>query len=233
MGLIIDIPLEGGFSTVRLIKAVRALLDFLYLAQYPVHTDNTLVLLQDALEMFHMNKNIFIDLGIREAFNIPKLHFTKHYVDFIMLYGTLDNFNTEYTERLHIDLAKDAYAATNHKDEFTQMTLWLERKEKMFQHDQFVRWRLNGSPKPPKLKWSPPGLELDRKLHMAKHPTVLWVPLNTLVQNYGAANFREALARFVVISNNPEVTRAQLECLLWGVRIPFSKVPVWHRIKYQ
>ena len=233
LGLIIDIPLEGGFSTVRLIKAVRALLDFLYLAQYPVHTDNTLVLLQDALEMFHMNKNIFIDLGIREAFNIPKLHFTKHYVDFIMLYGTLDNFNTEYTERLHIDLAKDAYAATNHKDEFTQMTLWLERKEKMFQHDQFVRWRLNGSPKPPKLKWSPPGLELDRKLHMAKHPTVLWVPLNTLVQNYGAANFREALARFVVISNNPEVTRAQLERLLWGVRIPFSKVPVWHRIKYQ
>jgi hypothetical protein len=235
LGLIIDIPLEGGFSNVRLIKAVRALLDFLYLAQYPIHTDKTLALLEGALEQFHENKDIFIDLALREAFNIPKLHFTKHYVDFIKLYGTLDNFNTEYTERLHIDLAKDAYAATNHKDEFTQMTLWLERKEKMFRHHQFVRWRLNGSPtrKPPKLDWTPPGLELNRKLHMAKHPTIRSVPLNTLVQKYGATHFREALARFVILSNNPDVTRVQLERGLWGVRIPFNKVPVWHRIKYR
>lgn len=108
LGLIIDIPLEGGLSNVRLVKAVRALLDFLYLAQYPIHTDETLVFVDDGLEQFHENKDIFIDLGLREAFNIPKLHFAKHYVNFIKLYGTLDNFNTEYTERLHIDLAKDA-----------------------------------------------------------------------------------------------------------------------------
>ena len=63
-------------------------------------------------------------------------------------------------------------------------------------------------------------------------PTVLSVPLNTLVQNYGTTNFREALAQFVILSNNPEVTRNQLERQLWGVRIPFSKVPVWHRIKF-
>ena len=126
LGLIIDIPLEGNLSNVRLIKAVRALLDFLSLAQYPIHTDETVALLEDALEQFHKNKDIFIDLGLCKAFNIPKLHFTQHYIEFIKLYSTLDNFNTEYTERLHIDLAKDAYAATNHKDKFTQMTLWLE-----------------------------------------------------------------------------------------------------------
>ncbi|KIM35645.1 hypothetical protein M413DRAFT_20740 [Hebeloma cylindrosporum] len=158
---------------------------------------------------------------------------SRHYVDFIKLYGTLDNFNTEYTERLHIDLAKDAYRATNHKDEFTQMTLWLERKEKMFRHHQFVQWRLNGSPKPPKLKWTPPGLELDRKLHMAKRPSAKSVHLNTLINKYGAKHFREALARFVILSNDPNVTRSQLERRLWGVRIPFNKLPVWHRIKYQ
>ncbi|KAF8814197.1 hypothetical protein BYT27DRAFT_7082726 [Phlegmacium glaucopus] len=141
LGLVIDIPLPDGLSNVRLIRAVRALLDFLYLAQYPVHTDETLVLLEDALERFHNNKGIFVDLGIRDGFNIPKLHFARHYVDHIKLYGTLDNFNTEYTERLHIDLAKDAYAATNHKDEFTQMTVWLERKEKIFRHSQYVDWR--------------------------------------------------------------------------------------------
>jgi len=65
-----------------------------------------------------------------------------HYLDYIKLYGTLDNFNMEYTERLHIDLEKDAYAATNHKDKFTQMTVWLEQKEKILRHHQYVDWQL-------------------------------------------------------------------------------------------
>ena len=46
------------FSNVCLIKAVCALLDFLYLAQYLIHTNETLVLLEEALEQFHKNKNI-------------------------------------------------------------------------------------------------------------------------------------------------------------------------------
>jgi hypothetical protein len=140
MGLVLDAPLPGGLSNARLVRAVRALLDFLYLAQYPVHTDETLQLLEDSLRRFHDNKSIFMDLDIHDAFNIPKLHSARHYVEYIKLYGTLDNFNTEYTECLHIDLAKDAYATTNHKDEFTQMTIWLERKEKILRHHQYVEW---------------------------------------------------------------------------------------------
>jgi hypothetical protein len=83
LGLVIDIPLSGGLSNVRLIRAVRALLDFLYLARYPVHTDETLELLDDALARFHSAKEIFVDLGIWDSFNIPKLHFAQHYVMFI------------------------------------------------------------------------------------------------------------------------------------------------------
>ena len=173
LGLIIDIPLPGGLSNVRLIRAVRAVLDFLYLAQYPVHTDETLETLEDSLAHFHQSKDIFVDLGIRDSFNIPKLHFVQHYVMFIQLYGTTDNFDTAYTERLHIDFAKDAYGATNHKDEFSQMAKWLERKEKIFRHEQYLKWHNNGAPtSTPHIKWQPPGLELDRILHMAKHPTI-------------------------------------------------------------
>ena len=136
--LVINIPLTGGCSNVRLIQAVRAVLDFLYLAQYPVHTDETLEMLEDALARFHQAKDIFINLGIRESFNIPKLHFVQHYVMLIWLYGTTDNFDTAYTEQLYIDFAKDAYHATNRKDEFTQMANWLERKEKIFRHEQYL-----------------------------------------------------------------------------------------------
>ncbi|KAJ3735343.1 hypothetical protein DFJ43DRAFT_1037221 [Lentinula guzmanii] len=141
LGLIAEAPLPSGMSSSRLVKCLRGLLDYLFLAQYPVHSSSTLNLISDALERFHDNKQIFIDLGIRSHFQIPKIHFMNHYVESIKRMGTPDNFNTEYTELLHIDLAKDAYDATNKKDELSQMTKWLERKEKVMKHASYVCWR--------------------------------------------------------------------------------------------
>ncbi|KAF7349526.1 hypothetical protein MSAN_01743000 [Mycena sanguinolenta] len=140
LGIIIDIHLPNGLSSGRLLSAVRGLLDFVHLAQYPMHTDKTLSLMEAALDQFHQNKDIFIELGVRNNLNLPKLHSCRHYVMYIKLYGTTDNYNTEYTERLHIDLAKEAYRSTNFKDEFPQMTLWLERKEKILMA-KFPMWK--------------------------------------------------------------------------------------------
>lgn len=134
IGLVINLPLPGGQVPSHVIRAVRALLDFLYIAQLPSHTTDTLRSLDDALAMFHENKSVFADLGVRNHFNIPKLHSLIHYQSSIALFGTIDNYNTEQSERLHIDFAKDAYRATNRKDEYPQMTLWLERREKVQQH---------------------------------------------------------------------------------------------------
>ncbi|KAG6825968.1 hypothetical protein H0H92_001684, partial [Tricholoma furcatifolium] len=233
LGLIIDAPLPSALSPARLLAAVRSLLDFLYIAQYPIHTDESLCLLDTALDDFHQNKQIFIDLGIRETFNIPKLHWACHYSYAIKLYGTTDNVNTQYTERLHIDLAKDAYAATNKKDEFSQMTIWVERKEKIVRHAQYIEWWQRGSPTPQPIEWTPPGLELDRTLHMAKHPSLRSVTFQDLTTQYGAPLFRTALARYVTLINEPGLTPRQVERRLWTIRIPFTKVPVWHRIKYR
>jgi hypothetical protein len=189
LGLVVGIPLDDQQQGEQLVRAVRALLDFLYLARFPVHTEETLKTLEDALTRFHDNKDIFIILGIRDNFNIPKLHFTRHYIRLIKLFGTTDNFDTEYTERLHIDLAKDAYDATNHKDEYPQMTLWLERKEKVHRHQKYMIWCENGRPAPPRrIDWLPPGLDLIRVLSMAKHPTVRKVFISDIVEEYGARN---------------------------------------------
>ena len=141
LGLIIDLPLPCALNSSHMIKAVCALLDFLYLAQYTSHTNETIHRLQDSLAAFHNNKAIFINLGARDHFNIPKLHSLSHYESAIWQFGTTDNYNTEQSERLHIDLAKDAYRATNHKDEYSQMTIWLERREKIERHVAFVNWR--------------------------------------------------------------------------------------------
>ena len=50
LGLIIDIPLPDGISNTHLLAATQALLDFLFLSQYPVHSDPTLHQLKDALQ---------------------------------------------------------------------------------------------------------------------------------------------------------------------------------------
>jgi hypothetical protein len=81
--------------------------------------------------------------------NLPKRHSLGHYLMYIKLYGTTNNYNTEYTKRLHIELAKDAWHATKSKDEFPQMTLWLEQKEKIFRHEKFIKWQLARCPGPP------------------------------------------------------------------------------------
>ncbi|KAF7340673.1 hypothetical protein MSAN_02095300 [Mycena sanguinolenta] len=127
LSLVVDVQLPEGHSPSKLVAAVRGILDFVYLAQYPMHTSETLAHLENALQRFHDNKTIFVDLGIRNDFNLPKLHSCRHYIMYIKLFGTTDNYNTEYTERLHIDLAKDAYRSTNFKDEFPQMTRSLAR----------------------------------------------------------------------------------------------------------
>jgi len=112
LGLILDLKLPNETPPLQLVRSVRSLLDFLYLAQYPLHTTETLHLLQQSLKQFHEHKQVFVDLGIRDNFNLPKLHSLAHYVGSIQLFGTTDNYNTEYTERLHIDLAVRADTAT-------------------------------------------------------------------------------------------------------------------------
>ena len=138
LGLIVDLPIPGGRDSTCLMRAARSLLDFVYLAQYQCHSSKTLKLLQDALSVFHDNKTIFTDLGVRENFNIPKLHSLTHYVSSIKLFGTTDNYNMEQSERLHIDFTKDAYRATNRKNIYSQMTTWLQRREKILLHAIFI-----------------------------------------------------------------------------------------------
>jgi hypothetical protein len=109
----------------RGVRAVKAILDFIYLAQYSTHDGTILTYMKDALKDFHRNKKYFVDVGCQEHLNLPKLHSLSHYVESIKLLGTTDNYNTEMFERLHIDFAKHGWRATNQRDEFSQMIRWL------------------------------------------------------------------------------------------------------------
>jgi hypothetical protein len=95
------------------VRAIKSLLDFIYLAQYTTHDESTLGYLQDALAEFHKYKAYFVDVGCRDHLHIPKLHSLLHYIQSIELFETTDNYNTEMFERLHINIAKHGWQATN------------------------------------------------------------------------------------------------------------------------
>ncbi|KIY47605.1 hypothetical protein FISHEDRAFT_74547 [Fistulina hepatica ATCC 64428] len=129
--------------------AIRALLDFIYIAQYPTHNETTLGYLQAALHTYHEKKDVFIHLKVRgpkpkvsSHLNIPKFHSMHHYIPSIWLYGTLDNYNTETYKRLHIDFAKIGWCASNHKNVMPQMVNWLQRCENMAAFEAYL-WHHN------------------------------------------------------------------------------------------
>ncbi|KAF8262862.1 hypothetical protein EI94DRAFT_1742432, partial [Lactarius quietus] len=74
LGLVLDLPLPGGQVSQCIIMAVCALLDFLFLAQFQSHTTHTITHLETMLTCFHDNKEVFMDLGICDHFNLPKIH---------------------------------------------------------------------------------------------------------------------------------------------------------------
>ena len=113
-------------------------MDFLFIAQYQCQMSDTIQQLEDCLTLFHENKDIFLDLEVWGNFNLSKLHSLSHYAPSIWLFGTTNNYNTKQFKHLHIDFAKNAYCALNCKDEYFQMTKWLEHHEKVQLHAALI-----------------------------------------------------------------------------------------------
>ncbi|KDQ06449.1 hypothetical protein BOTBODRAFT_121523 [Botryobasidium botryosum FD-172 SS1] len=233
IGLIIDLPLPNNLHPARLLRAVCALLDFLHLARYPIHSTETLEQLDKALTHFHENKDIFIDLRIRDNFNFPKLHFLKHYMLAIQLFGTTDNYNTETSERLHIDFTKDAYRATNHRNEYDQMTLWLIRKEKIQRHDKFIKWRLSPEllPLTRAMRLSTPYV-LSHEYKVAKWPSARSVDFSTLASAYGATQFSSAISHFLIKHRFPLLSAVRAKRMARSLPLPFKSVATYHKIQF-
>jgi hypothetical protein len=131
---------------------------------------------------------------------IPKLHSLTHYFSSIHLFGTTDNYNTEQTERLHIDFTKEAYRATNHKNIYSQMTAWLQRREKILLHTSLINQRQHehlGQPPTARITEPRPPRIPTQTIKMTVKPTKS-ATFDVLACDYGAVDFQDALADFLV-----------------------------------
>ncbi|KAJ3847772.1 hypothetical protein EV368DRAFT_50596, partial [Lentinula lateritia] len=134
----------GGAADARVIRVVRAAEDYMYYSHFESHCEESLEAMEAAWKTFHAEKEVFIELGVRKQFNISKVHNVLHYPQNIHSRGTLDGFNSETMERLHIDLAKSGYRASNKRRYIVQMTQWLQRQEAVQRFASYLQWAIPG-----------------------------------------------------------------------------------------
>ncbi|KAF7795494.1 hypothetical protein EIP86_006656 [Pleurotus ostreatoroseus] len=210
------------------IRATRALLDFLYLAQYQSHSTETLEYMEDALDEFHKYNKIFLTLGARSGghFNLPKLHALQHYIDCIRLFGTTNNYDTALSERLHIDFVKEAYRNSNKKDATEQMCRWLRRRETLNRFATLVEWRNKESQAKDK-----PKRKTRLGITIAKKPSVRNVSIPELEKLYGATRFTQALQTFIsqLREGQPRYIARRHDR---NINLLVNRVHTWHVVKF-
>ena len=128
-------------------RAFRALLDFVYTAQYDSHSSETLKLLDSYLKAFHKYKRGLSKAGVRDGqmtkgkFNIKKLEQATHVTRCIRNLGSVMQFTCEQTEKAHISHCKETYRRTNRRGYESQMCRRLDNLLRLKTFPIIIAWR--------------------------------------------------------------------------------------------
>ena len=85
-------------------------------------------------------------------------------------------------------MAKEAYCTRNRKDEYAQMTTWLERSEKVQRHIASIDWRQNQQHIQTETLIGPLSVHAQ-SIKMAQTPSRKAVPFPEVFWEYGASMF--------------------------------------------
>jgi hypothetical protein len=98
-----------------MVQAMRAFLEFCYIAQRDVHNTHSLTALDDALQWFHHHREIFQTSGFRaNGFNLPCQHSLIHYVKLICAFGAPNGLCSSITESKYIKAVKEPWQRSSH-----------------------------------------------------------------------------------------------------------------------
>ncbi|KAI6014890.1 hypothetical protein BKA83DRAFT_4129616 [Pisolithus microcarpus] len=137
----------AGAAHPDVIAAVRALMEFCYLAQAPAITEEGCEKIAVALTEFHHYKQVIINGGLRqgdqsgsilEHWEIPKLELLQSIVPSISQVGSVLQWSADTTEHTHIEVVKDPASRTNNKDYSSQICRHLDCVEKCQMFDTTI-----------------------------------------------------------------------------------------------
>ena len=116
-----------------MVKAMRAFLEFCYIARRDVHDTHSIKALEDALQRFHRHREIFRTTGTRiKGFdNLPRQHSLTHYMKLIRAFGAPNGLCSSITESKHIKAVKEPWRRSNRFEALAQMLLTNQRLNKL------------------------------------------------------------------------------------------------------
>jgi hypothetical protein len=114
-----------------MVKAMRAFLDFCYIARRDIHDSHSLAAMDDALQRFHQYREIFRTTGVRVDFNLPRQHSLIHYIKLIRAFGAPNGLCSSITESKHIKAVKEPWRGSSRFDALSQMLLTNQRLDKL------------------------------------------------------------------------------------------------------
>ncbi|KAI6106049.1 hypothetical protein EDD16DRAFT_1746620 [Pisolithus croceorrhizus] len=123
------------------VYTIRSLIEFIYKAQNPVHTDASIASMVDALAEFHLNRQSIINAGARRGtsgvktdFNIPKLEVMQSFARNIKDNGTLMQYTADVTEHLLITHCKHLFERTS-----WQANTFVDQIITLLNHEENIR----------------------------------------------------------------------------------------------
>ncbi len=228
--------------TSEILKVFAAFINFIYLAQLEPLTDQILGLMDENLALFHSNKHVLSEVGLRDGtrmkgdFKIPKLEMLHHVCRFARAVGSLEQFSADQTERLHIEMAKEPYRSTNKKDFGEQMCRARDRKEKVRLFSMFLEWKEVGTSALSE-KFLPPLVRnsfLDECVPQ-NETTAFLITERISLSGIGirAASSFYHLPQFTTVLSN--YYRKQYRGQYMGVhhRLPFKLLDTWQHVRLQ
>jgi hypothetical protein len=114
-----------------MVRAVSAFTEFCYLARRSQIDGTTLESIDAAIERFHREREIFIEVGVREDFSLPRQHSLTHYSSLIRLFGAPNGICSSITESKHIKAVKEPWRRSSRNQPLGQMLLTNQRLDKL------------------------------------------------------------------------------------------------------
>ena len=104
-----------------MVQAIRAFLEFCYIARHNVIYEKSLHDLRYALNRFHQYHEIFREVGVRDNFSLPRQHSLTHYESLIQLFGAPNGVSTSITESKHIVALKKPWRHSSRNNALGQI----------------------------------------------------------------------------------------------------------------
>ncbi|KAF7966643.1 hypothetical protein HWV62_37567 [Athelia sp. TMB] len=107
------LPAIQGYVPDGMVRTIHAFLEFCYITRKNIIDTNNINHLNAALDRFHQYREIFIMVGVRADFNLPRQHSLMHFAALMRAFGAPNGLCSSITESKHIKAVKEPWRRSN------------------------------------------------------------------------------------------------------------------------